>query len=423
MLKTLLTAWKLPEIRKKLLFTLLLIVIFRFGAYVPIPGVNPAYIQQQAMMYDIFGYIDMITGGSFSNFTVLALGISPYITSSIIIQLLTIAIPALERMQKEGELGRKKLERLTRVIGVVFSFVTAFGYVYAMGEGVFLPSNIIPKAISYITVGLVLTAGSTFLIWLSEVITEIGIGNGSSFIIFVGIISRLPDTAMNLGREVLAGTRGWWLIPIILVVALLIFVAVIFIDLGERKIPVQYAKRVVGRKMYGGQSTFIPIRVNANGVMPLIFAMTLVQLPQMIAQFWPNSGFAEGVKNYFSSGTIVYFVVYTLLIIAFAYFYSMISFNPIELSKNMQAQGGFIPGIRPGKPTSDYLSRISSRLTLVSAIFLALLATVPTFASRWLPELASFGATSLLITVSVALETNKQLQAQISMRHYKGFLK
>lgn len=423
MFKTLVTSWKIPEIRKKLLFTLLLVLIFRLGAYIPIPGVNPAYIQQQVMMYDIFGYLDLITGGSFSNFTVLALGISPYINASIIMQLLTIAIPALENMQKEGEHGRKKIERITRIVGVAFSLLMSFGYVYAMGDGVFLPSNIIPKFISYATVGLVLAAGTTFLVWLSELITEIGVGNGSSFIIFVGIISKFPDTVVNLFREMIAGTRGWWILPIILVVALVIIAGVTFIDLGERKVPVQYAKRVVGRKMYGGQSTFIPIRVNANGVMPLIFAMTLVQLPQMIAQFWPNSGFADIVSRFFTSGTILYFVIYTLLIIAFAYFYTMITFNPIELSKNMQAQGGFIPGIRPGKPTSDYLSRISSRLTLVSAVFLALIATLPTLFARVLPELASFGATSLLIMVSVALETNKQLQAQISMRHYKGFLK
>lgn len=423
MLKTLVTSWKLPEIRKKLLYTLLLILVFRFGAYIPIPGVNPSYIQQQVMMYDIFGYLDLITGGSFSNFTVLALGISPYINASIIMQLLTIAIPALESMQKEGEHGRKRIERITRIVGVVFSLVMSFGYVYAMGDGVFLPSNIIPKWISYVTVGLTLAAGATFLVWMSELITEVGIGNGSSFIIFIGIISRFPQTVIGLFKDMISGTRSWLVLPIIIIVAVFIIAAVTFIDLGERKVPVQYAKRVVGRKMYGGQSTFIPIRVNANGVMPLIFAMTLVQLPQMIAQFWPTSGFATVIGNYFSTGTILYFVIYTLLIIAFAYFYTMISFNPIELSKNMQAQGGFVPGIRPGKPTSDYLGRISSRLTLVSAIFLALIATLPTLFSKFLPELASFGATSLLIMVSVALETNKQLQAQISMRHYKGFLK
>ena len=431
MIKTFRSAWRIPEIRKKLLYMLLLVVIFRVGSYIPIPGINPQYIQEQVQSYSILGYLDLITGGSFGNFTVMALGIQPYINASIIIQLLTIALPPLERMQKEGEMGRKRIERITRYLGVAFSFIMGIGIVYGMGASRVLSNSALPPALSYITVSLVLATGSTFLIWLSELITEIGIGNGSSLIIFVGIISRVPSGIMSLidnafGRGVYALSPNRlpiWVLPLLLVGVVAIIAAVTFIDLGERRIPVQYAKRVVGRKMYGGQSTHIPVRVNANGVMPLIFAMTLVNFPQLFISFWSESGFAIWWSRYMAAGSLVYFIVYTLLIVVFSYFYTMITFNPIEMSKNMQAQGGFVPGIRPGKPTSDYLSRISNRLTLVSAIFLALIASIPTLLAKFIPGAAAFGATSLLIMVSVALETNKQLQAQITMRHYKGFLK
>lgn len=418
-------AWRIPEIRKKILYTLLLVLIFRLGAFIPIPGVNPAYIQQQVESYDILGFLNLMTGGSFGNFTVLALGITPYINASIIMQLLTIAIPALERMAKEGEIGRKKIERITRFLGVFFSLAMGIGTVLSMGQGAVTPSNIIPPVISYLTIGLVLAAGTAFLMWLGELITEVGIGNGTSFIIFTGIVARLPSGAWSLIEGVRGGQYTFWILPIILVGAILVVAGVTFVDLGERRVPVQYAKRVVGRKMYGGQSTNIPIRVNSNGVLPLIFAMTITQFPAMIAQFWPQSAFALWYAKWMGTGSVLYFVVYVVLIIAFSFFYTMVTFNPIEMSKNMQANGGFIPGIRPGKPTSDFLQRISFRLTFFSAIFLALIAALPTLLAGVLnmSSAAAFGATSLLIMVSVALETNKQLEAQITMRYYKGFLK
>lgn len=438
MFKTFRSAWGIPEIRKKILYMVLLIIVFRVGSYIPIPGVNPRYISEMVSNNSLLGYLDLMTGGSFGKFTVLALGITPYINASIIMQLLTIAIPALEHLQKEGEMGRKKIERITRYMGVAFSFIMGIGIVYGMGTGQVIDNSILPQTLSYITIALVLAAGTTFLMWMSEQITEIGIGNGSSMIIFIGIVSRLPQglgtiiqSTFKLGNYAdpafvqMTGlpTLPVWALPLLVVGALLIIAAVTFIDLGERRVPIQYAKRVVGRKMYGGQSSYIPVRVNANGVLPLIFAMTLMQLPQIFVAFWPASKFAIWWTEYLGTGSVIYFILYTLLIIAFSYFYTMITFNPIELSKNMQAQGGFIPGIRPGRPTSEYLSHISNRLTLVSAIFLALIAALPTLLARYIPGIAAFGATSLLIMVSVALETSKQLEAQITMRTYKGFLK
>lgn len=433
MIKNLKNAWKIPEIRQKIIFSLIVVIVYRLGSHIPVPGVNPDAIKNQIDQYTMLGFMNIMTGGGFSRFSIFALGISPYINASIIIQLLTIAIPRLENMMKEGEEGRKKIERITRLIGIVFALIMSIGILVPI-QGALVGSNIIPTWLTYAVIGIVVTGGTAFLMWLGERMTENGIGNGTSYLIFLSIVSSVPGAVENLVTRVfmpssekafqLGGSLNPWILPVVAILIVLIIAGVVYVDLGERRVPVQYSKRVVGRKMYGGQSSHIPMKVNSNGVMPLIFASTLMQLPAMIAQIWPDNGFASWYNRYVSVGTWPYALVYLLLIIGFAYFYTAVSFNPIELSKNLQGNGGFIPGIRPGRPTSDYLGRISNRLTLFSALFLAIIAAVPTLFQSFLGgTFSAFGATSLLIMVSVALETNKQLEAQITMRHYKGFLK
>lgn len=422
MFKTLINAWKVKDIRSKILFTLLLILIYRLGSFIPIPGVNTAYVAYMADQYDILSFLNLLSGGAFGDFTIFAMGITPYITGSIIINLLTIALPALERLSKQED-GKEKIERITRFTGIGLAFVQSIGIVLGLGQSAVLN----PGIMTYLTIGAVSTAGTAFLMWLGERITEKGVGNGISLLIFTSIAARVPLSVYNYGRAFFdptyaGGNIALWVLPIVLLMLVVLVTGVVFIDRGVRKIPVQYAKRVVGRKMYGGQTTHIPMKANANGVMPLIFAMTLIQFPGMIAQFWPDSGFYDFYVQYLGSGTWIYYIIYTLLIIAFAYFYTTISFNPIEISKNLQQYGGFIPGIRPGRATSDYLSRISSRLTLFGALFLAVIAIVPTLVLHAFGSQSMFGPTSLLIMVSVALETSSQLESQMLMRHYKGFL-
>ena len=422
MFRTMKNAWGVPEVRKKILYTLLMLAVFRLGSFIPIPGVDAAYISEMVGRYDMLGFLNVMTGGGFGEFTIFAMGIQPYITASIIVNLLTIAIPALERISKE-ENGREKIEKITRTLGIVFAGIMSIGIVLGMGSGAIQTSETIPTWLTYITIALVATAGTAFAMWIGERITEKGIGNGISMLIFVGIASRLLPTIINFFTQVFNGAITFWLIPVAVMLVAVLVGCLTLVDLGERRVPVQYAKRVVGRKMYGGQSTHIPMRVNQNGVMPLIFAMTIIQFPGMIAQFWPNSGFYSFYTKWLGSGTVLYMIIYFLLIIAFAYFYTAISFNPIEISKNLQQNGGFIPGIRPGRPTSDYLHRISTRLTLFGAFFLALVAAVPTLFTSVFGMSSGFGATSLLILVSVALETSKTLEAEMTMRNYKGFLK
>ncbi|MBQ3109103.1 MAG: preprotein translocase subunit SecY [Clostridia bacterium] len=439
MFKTLVNAWKIKDLRTKILFTLLLILIYRLGSFIPIPGVNAATLGQVASQYDILGFLNLLTGGAFGEFSIFAMGISPYITGSIIINLLTIAVPALERLSKQED-GREKIEKITRYTGIGLAFVQSIGIVLSL-RSYGIVNEGASAFFTYLTIGIVATAGTAFLVWLGERITEKGIGNGISMIIFASIAARVFPTIvqyikMFFDPTYAGGNLSWWILPIIVVLLLVLVVGVVYIDKGERRIPVQYAKRVVGRKMYGGQSTHIPMKVNANGVMPLIFAMTLIQFPAMILQIADPSGLAsmqQGIKegvgwftrfyvNFLSEGTVVYYVVYALLIVAFAYFYTTISFNPIEISKNLQQHGGFLPGIRPGKPTSDYLKKISSRLTLFGAIFLAVIAIIPAVLLGIVGLRSAFGPTSLLIMVSVALETTSQLESQMLMRHYKGFL-
>lgn len=434
MFKTFINAFKIKDIRKKILFTLLLIVIYRLGCFIPIPGVNASLIAETAKNYDILGFLDLMTGSSFSQVTLFAMGISPYITASIILQLLTIAIPALEKLSKEDN-GREKIEEITRYTGIGLAVVQSIG-IFAGLENSMTQSIFTNNwgVWNYVVVGVCSTAGTAFLMWLGERITEDGIGNGISMIIFASIVSRVPTTFIGWVQQLISGTLGMsatgkggigrsvicFIALIVLVVGMITIVT--FVDQAERRIPVQYAKRVVGRKLYGGQSTYLPIKANQNGVLPLIFAMTLIQFPGMIAQFWPNSGFYQFYTKYLGSTSVVYFIVYALLIIAFGYFYSAITFNPVEMAKNLQQNGGFIPGLRPGRPTSEYLGKIAGRLTLFGSLFLAIIAILPTLALKSIGQTSSFGATSVLIMVSVALETTAQLESHMLMRHYKGFL-
>ena len=420
MFTTFINAFKIKDLRKKILFTLLLLVIYRLGSAIPIPGVDAAAWAKQIEGLALFDFMSLLSGSALSQFTVFAMGISPYITASIIMQLLAIAIPTLEKMSKEED-GRKKIEKITRYVGVGLALVQSFGIIVTYG------SNIVtgePRWWSYVTICVTSAAGTAFLMWLGERITEKGIGNGTSMLIFASIISRVPEFIVERFRLLFTGVQIWqFFVSLVLIVAMITFV--VMIEKAERKIPIMYAKRVVGRKMYGGQSTYLPMKANANGVLPLIFAMTLIQVPTMIQQFFPGSGFATWWEKYMSSSAAVpvpYYLVYFVLIIAFGYFYSSITFNPVEMSKNLQQNGGFIPGIRPGKPTGEYLGKISNRLTLFGSLYLAIIAIIPTVILNSLHVTSMFGATSVLIMVSVAMETTEQLEAQMLMRHYKGFL-
>ena len=441
MFETLKNAFKSKEIRVKIWITLALILVYRIGCYIPIPTFNIAAMQQaEAFSSDFLSILNVITGGSMQNATLFALGVLPFINSSIIMQLLALVIPALEKMSKEGEEGRKKLTQITRIVAVVLAVVQAIGIVMAFKSyfiDVFSFESGADNPILTMALTIVLlVGGSVMVMWLSERITEYGIGNGTSIIIFIGILSTAGTTMAEsfklVGNE---WTYIWNIIGFILVVvAVLTFI--VFMDGAERRITVQYSKQIKGNKMYGGQSTYIPIRVNGSGVMPIIFASSLLMFPQMIIQlFFSNTEAAVWYAQYMGSGTAVYYVLLALFILGFSYFYAQIQFNPEDVSKNIQQYGGFIPGIRAGKPTSDFLKKINNRITFFGAVFLMCLSLIPTFIFRalamgngtWaapaLPFANSFSATGLLIVVSVALELNKQLESQIMMKHYKGFLK
>ena len=417
MFQTYINAFKIKEIRKKMLITLLLIVVYRLGSFIPIPGVNTELLKSAVSQYDILGFLDLLTGSSFSQFTIFAMGISPYINASIIIQLLTIAIPSLERLSKEED-GKIKIEKITRYTGIALAMVQSIGIFIGLGTQ-YLVDN---SWLTYATIGICSTAGTAFLMWLGERITEDGIGNGVSMLIFASIVSRVPKTFISLGKQLFVGTLPIWELLLLAILVVGLITLVTHVDQAQRRIPVQYAKRVVGRKMYGGQSTYLPIKANSNGVLPLIFALTFLQFPGMIAQFKPDGAFYAFYKTYMGTSSAIYYVIYALLIIGFGFFYSSVTFNPIEMSKNLQQNGGFITGIRPGKPTSDYLGKISGRLTLFGSLFLAVVAILPQLAMKGMAESSAFGATSVLIMVNVALETTNQLESHMLMRHYKGFL-
>jgi len=425
-LQTLRNAWKIEELRKKILFTLVIILLYRLGNAIPVPDVNIAllnayFAQQQST---ILGLLDVMSGGAFSNATIFALSIQPYINASIIIQLLCIAIPALERLSKEGgEEGRKKIASITRYATVAIGLLQGFAYYMLIKNNNMLNAD--AQGIwSAIVIILTFTSGSALIMWLGEQITEFGIGNGISMILFASIISRLPTSLITTVRNITAGNLQWWLALLMLIGAIAMIVLIVYVNDAERRIPVQYAKRVVGRKMYGGQSTHLPMKVNMSGVMPIIFAQSIASVPATIVAF---TGKTDGwVNTWFSNNSIPYAIIYFLLIIFFAYFYSTIQFNPVEVANNLKKNGGYIPGFRPGKPTSEFIQKVLNKITLFGAIYLGIIAIVPILISHFSNAAAltglSLGGTSIIIVVGVALETVRALEAQMLMRNYKGFL-
>ena len=421
MFKTLKNAWKIPDLRKRMIFTFLMLVVYRLGAVIPVPGIDKSVVGSMfaGSAGGLLDFFDMMSGGAFKDFTIFALNIYPYITASIILQLLAIAIPKLEQIFK-AEDGRKKMGQWTRYLTVILALIQATAY----SIGFFNSAIIDQSFLSIVSVIIVLTAGTAFLMWLGELITDRGIGNGISLIIMIGIISRYPSDFGTMIYQVQNGAVSIIEILIFLVFALAIVVGVITIQQGERKVPVQYAKRVVGRKMYGGQSTHIPMKVLMAGVMPVIFASTLLAIPQTMAFFFPST--AEGVQKYFSvaqsPGLYIYTLLNIILVIFFTYFYTAVQFNPFEYSTTLKENGGFIPGIRPGRPTADYLNKVLNRITVAGAVALAIIATIPTLIFSFTNLNINFGGTALLIVTGVALETMKQVEAQMLMRHYKGFL-
>ncbi|MBR5283825.1 MAG: preprotein translocase subunit SecY [Clostridia bacterium] len=425
MIETVRNAWKIKELRAKILFTIVALVVFRFGHSIYVPYVDTDLLATTFAAYSstILGYFNVLAGGGLATASVFALSVYPSINASIIMQLLQVAIPALERLAKDGgEEGRKKLAQITRYVTVAIATVMGFSYyVMLKSQGVLLRTG----AWSGIVIVLTFVAGASFVTWLGEQITEKGVGNGISMLIFIGIVSRGPSAAMSMVSGVINGTMAWWkaLLTIILFVAIIAFVA--FITNAERRIPVSYAKRVVGRKQYGGQSTHLPMKVNMAGVMPVIFASTIVTVPSTIAAFFtPAEGsFWAGFVNVFSQGKPLYIIVYVMLIFGFAYFYSAIQFNPIEVANNLKNNGGFIPGFRPGRPTSDFIAKVLNKITLMGAIFLAIVCGLPQIMSN-IDGMAglSVGGTSVIILVGVALDTVKAIENQMLMRHYKGFL-
>ena len=448
-------AFGIPDLRKKLIFTLIIVVLYRFGASIPVPFVDPAGMSRllESAGDTIFGYMNILSGNAFSQATLFALGIGPYITSSIVMQLLTIAIPALEKLQKSGEEGRKKITQITRYLTVALGIITGYGYYVTLANGMLDSSGV---RVSFLTnrhwfSGIVIVtcyaAGTSLIMWLGEKINENGIGNGISIILFANIISRLPSgaaaqiqsliyTATSGASTNVAGAVALELVRIVVIiaVAMLIVAFVVFMSNAERRLPVQYSKRVVGRKMYGGQSTYLPMKVNMSGVMPIIFASSMVSIPSTVIKFInPNPSAAGGaikvISDIFSPRGPLYIILTFVLIIAFSYFYIAISFNPLEVSNNLMKNGGFIPGIRPGKPTTTYITKILNKIVLIGGLFLGAVAIFPlivnaiarAFNLGMFTEIA-FGGTSLLIVIGVALETTREIEAQMTMRHYKGFL-
>ena len=429
MIQTIKKAWAIPELRKKLVFTALILLIFRIGNAIPVPYVNTEllgdYLNQ--LSTTVLGLYNVMSGGAFAQATVFALGVQPYINSSIIIQLLTIAIPSLGRMAQEGgEEGKKKIQSITRYATVAIAIIQGIGYFFLMKNYGILNSTSVWAAL-VITVSFI--AGSSFVMWMGEQITEFGIGNGISIILFAGILSRVPTMVSQMVDGFRAGTLKWWMALLVIVGILLLIVLITWVNGAERRIPVQYAKRQVGRKMYGGQSTHIPIKVNMCGVLPIIFASSILSLPPTIQMFVTvkENGFWAGFFKIFETTHWAYGIMYFVLIIFFAYFYAAIQYNPIEMANNIRKNSGAIPGIRPGKPTSDYITKILSRLTLLGALLLSVVALFPLLFSQITGAFhhqvnLSLGGTSIIIMVGVALETVKQLESQMMMRHYKGFL-
>ena len=430
MIQTIRKAWGIPELRKKILFTLLILVIYRIGSAIPVPYVDTntlsAYLN--GMGTTILGLYNVMSGGAFAQATVFALGIQPYINSSIIIQLLTVAIPALERMQREGgEEGKKKLQSITRYATVGIAFLQALGYYFILRNG-FNGQSMLTQDSIWVALVIIVSwvAGSSFLMWLGEQCNEFGVGNGISMILFAGIISRVPNMVSDLYQGIISGTMHWGWTVLIVVGVLLLVVLIVFVNDAERRIPVQYAKRQVGRKMYGGQSSNLPMKVNMSGVLPIIFAQSIATIPATIGAFLPTrpaeGSFGYALLNAIDTKSFLYLIVYFVLIIGFSYFYASIQFNPVEISNNLKRNGGFIPGFRPGKPTSDFIAKVLNKVTLFGAIYLGVVAIVPLLADKFMAMSIGIGGTSVIIVVGVALETVKALENQMLMRQYKGFL-
>lgn len=441
MFKTIKNAWSIPDLRKKILFTLLIIVVFRFGATIPVPFLDVDALQGLMGTVNETGnalsYLDMLSGGAFANATMFAMGISPYINSSIIMQLLTVAIPPLERMAKEGEEGRKRIATITRYVTVALGLIQGTAYYFYLrnstyqGAPIALYTSGWEQVFAAIVIILAFTAGTAIMMWMGEQINQKGIGNGISILLFAGIVARMPHTIRLLTQYISAAIADpsnygqyYAFVPLFVILFLAVIWVIAFMNDSERRIPVQYAKKVVGRKVYGGQSTFLPIKVTMSGVMPVIFASAILSIPSTIRMFITNpSGFWEGFFNAFSTSGWLYSVLYLLLIIMFAYFYMTIQYNPIEMANNLRANNGTIPGIRPGRPTAEFISKILSKVTLIGAIFLAVVAILPIiYGNLTGMHGLTMGGTSVIIMVGVALETVKQIESQMMMRHYKGFL-
>ncbi|PJA29478.1 MAG: preprotein translocase subunit SecY [candidate division Zixibacteria bacterium CG_4_9_14_3_um_filter_46_8] len=428
MIKSFRSIFKIQELRERILFTLGILIVYRIGGHVPTPGIDPKALGEffSQAQGSLFGLYDMFVGGAFSKATIFSLGIMPYISASIIIQLMGSVIPYFQKLQKEGEEGRRKITQYTRYGTVLIAALQA------MGTSVFLESITTSSGLKVVPVPgmgfklltmLTFTSGCIFIMWLGEQITEKGIGNGISLIIFIGIVARFPQAVMDEARLFIGGQRN--IVSELIIIALMIAViaAIVVATRSIRKIPVQYAKRVVGRKVYGGQATHIPLSVNSAGIIPIIFAQSIMFAPSTLTSFFPNSEFMGNIAGWFAPGHVIYNTIYGLLIIFFAYFYTAIVFNPVDLADNMKKNGGFIPGIRPGKRTSEYIDRVLTRITLPGAVFFALIAIMPNIMSRIFNVSFYFGGTGLLIVVGVALDTLQQIESHLIMRHYDGFMK
>jgi len=425
--RTFQNTFKIPELRRRILFTISLLVVYRTGCHVPTPGIDIGVLKSffAQAQGTLLGLYDIFAGGAFRNAAVFGLGIMPYITSSIIMQLLGAVIPYFQKLHKEGEEGRRKITQYTRYGAVLICLLQSYGVSLFLESMQWEGSSAVVHpgmGFRFLTM-ITMTTGTIFLMWLGEQMTEKGIGNGISLIIYVGILARLPGSVLNEGRQLAAGTRSPFQGLMILAIMVAVIAFVVIITQAQRRIPVQYAKRVVGRKIYGGQSTHIPLNMNAAGIIPIIFAQSLMFAPRTITTFFPNSDLLKGIADWFTPGAAVYSIIYALLIVFFAYFYTAIVFNPVELAENMKRYGGFIPGVRPGKRTADYIDRILTRITLPGALSFAVVAILPFFLMRSMDVSFFFGGTSVLIIVGVALDTLKQVESHLVMRHYDGFMK
>lgn len=434
MLETFRKAWKVPELRKKMLFTLLIIVIFRLGCTIPVPFLDASKISELMGTGSFLTYLDTLSGGALSKGTLFALSIQPFINAQIIIQLLTYALPPLENLQKEGEEGRKKIQKITNVLSLVISLVMSYAYYLTMrSQGAVKYTEGFDGIFTAITIIAVFTAGSSMIVWLGNQVNDLGIGNGISIILFAGIVARGPSGILSMFSLIQNDKKYILVVPLVLIVFILMIGFIVLMNESERRIPIQYAKRVVGRKQYGGQNTHIPIKIAMSGVMPIIFAMAFMSIPATLELFikrpviTETSGFWDkfynGFLNFFSYTSPWYAVIYFLLIIAFNYFYVSMQYDPVQIANNLRQNNGGIPGIRPGRPTSDYIRKVLSKITLIGAVCLGIIAIFPIITNKFLPELnISMGGTSILIIVSVALETVRTLESQMMMRGHKGFL-